>query len=377
MRKSELDIIHNKIHPKVRLNAICPYFTMFPLLFPYKVLQSAKTTDIVYDPFCGRGTTNYAARLLGLTTFGVDSNPVAHAIAQAKLVRVNPSQVRERSIHILQEYIATDIPRGEFWDFAFHPTTLQHICSIREYLLSQTRLDDVDIALRALLLGILHGPRTKDLSFYLSNQMPRTFASKPDYSVRYWKQRSLLPLEQDVVSLIHRKAEYAFNTQMPGKVNGKIVLADSRHVQNLSRKKFDWVITSPPYFGMATYEQDQWLRNWFLGGPKKVNYSNKTQVNHGSENSFIRDLASVWSNTAQKCRPGALLISRFGALPSKSQRAPASLIKESLHQANSGWKIQTIRTAGRPAAARRQANQFINNTSGYVEEIDVYAILKA
>ena len=62
--KKELEIIENKIHPKVRLNSVCPYFTMFPLTFPYKVLINAKRTDIVCDQFCGRGTTNFAARLL-------------------------------------------------------------------------------------------------------------------------------------------------------------------------------------------------------------------------------------------------------------------------------------------------------------------------
>src|SRR5258708_39580682 len=97
----ELDILENKLHPKVRLNAICPYFTMFPLWFPFKVLQAAKETDVVYDPFCGRGTTNYAARLLGIPSYGVDSNPVAHAIAQAKLIQVKPGEVQALCIDIL------------------------------------------------------------------------------------------------------------------------------------------------------------------------------------------------------------------------------------------------------------------------------------
>ena len=28
-----------------------------------------------------------------------------------------------------------------------------------------------------------------------------------------------------------------------------------------------WVVTSPPYYGLRTYGPDQWLRQWFLGGP--------------------------------------------------------------------------------------------------------------
>ena len=45
--------------------------------------------------------------------------------------------------------------------------------------------------LRAICLGALHGPLSKspDQRGYFSNQMPRTFASKPDYSVRFWRER--------------------------------------------------------------------------------------------------------------------------------------------------------------------------------------------
>lgn len=49
--------------PRLRLNAVCPYFTMFPLDFPYQHLLDAQPGEWVLDPFCGRGTTNYAARL--------------------------------------------------------------------------------------------------------------------------------------------------------------------------------------------------------------------------------------------------------------------------------------------------------------------------
>jgi len=291
------------------------------------------------------------------------------------LIQAKPVEIRTRCVSVLQESTPSFIPQGEFWELAYHPDTLKQICIIREYLLDKRPLDRIDIALRALLLGILHGPLTQEQSSYLSNQMPRTFSCKPDYSIRYWRKYSLLPPAQDVTTVLYRKACYTFNTQIPKTVQGKVVLADSRSVRSLSHRKFDWVITSPPYLGMATYEQDQWLRNWFLGGLEKVDYSGKNQLKHGSATSFVQDLSTVWSNTAEKCRPGSVLISRFGALPSRSEKTPAALFKESLQFADCGWKIQTIRTAGRPIDGKRQANQFIRKAAHHVEEIDVYAIL--
>src|SRR5438046_7923063 len=74
--------------PLLRLNGLCPYYTMFPLSFPFGALAAAEAGDWVFDPFCGRGTTILAARLRGLPCVGVDSNPVAGAIAASKLAHV-------------------------------------------------------------------------------------------------------------------------------------------------------------------------------------------------------------------------------------------------------------------------------------------------
>ncbi len=45
--------------PILRLNTICPYYTMFPLSFPFRVLNGAQPSEWVLDPFCGSGTTSW------------------------------------------------------------------------------------------------------------------------------------------------------------------------------------------------------------------------------------------------------------------------------------------------------------------------------
>jgi hypothetical protein len=349
---------------------------MFPLLFPFKALKNAKKSDIVYDPFCGRGTTNFAARLLGLKSYGVDSNPIAQAIAQSKLVYAQVDEIYNRCKNILKRINDLSLPQGEFWELAYHPNTLLDICKLRQYFLNKTILDAIDIALRAIVLGILHGPKMKTQPSYLSNQMPRTFSTKPNYSIQFWKKNDLKPEYVNLLDLVKRKATYVFNEHLPFNVGGDILLGDSRLIPDFLEERFNWVVTSPPYFGMSTYKQDQWLRNWFLGGDSQVNYSNETQLKHGSETSFIKDLAKVWTNTASKCTPNAKMIIRFGALPSKSDRIPGELIKESLTMADCGWRLSTVRSAGEPLSSNRQANQFKGGTGSYIEEIDVYATLK-
>ncbi len=43
---------------------------------------------------------------------------------------------------------------------------------------------------------------------------------------------------------------------------------------------------------------DQWLRNWFLGGPDTVDYSGCGQIAYLSPEHFSSDLRRVWRNAA-------------------------------------------------------------------------------
>ena len=171
-------------------NAICPYYTMFPLEYPLSIIGKYKTQNpIVLDPFCGRGTTIYAARKHGLRAYGLDTSPIAAAIAQAKLASANIDAVME----LAAKFVAirpSKIPENDFFRAAFSRETLNQLCGLRDGLLKARPSHEAAI-LRAAALGCLHGPAptSEGTPSYFSGQMPRTFSSKPDYSVRYWRER--------------------------------------------------------------------------------------------------------------------------------------------------------------------------------------------
>ena len=328
------------------LNGICPYFTMFPLDFPYSILNRyASAGHWVMDPFCGRGTTNCASRLLGLPSIGIDSSAVAVALSQAKLVNTSPQIIIRTARRILDEVEAPDqLPEGEFWEWAFHKDVLRSVCRLREGLLKDCRSDSRK-ALRAIVMGALHGPQPKSHPSYLSNQAPRTYAPKPRYATGFWKSRELLPPHVDVMKIIEKRAYRYYSSELAVAV-GKVVQGDSRRknvYRVIGRNKIKWVITSPPYYGIRTYIPDQWLRLWFLGGQSTVDYSTKGQLQHSSPDEFASQLKQVWQNVGSVCTSKARLVIRFGAINDRKVD-PLSLIRQSLK--DSGWKIKTTKPAG-------------------------------
>ncbi|MFI6295934.1 DNA methyltransferase [Nonomuraea sp. NPDC050790] len=355
----------------LRLNAICPYYTMFPLEFPLQQLETFTGATRVLDPFCGRGTTLYAARLAGLPSVGIDINPVAAAIAQAKLVRVTPRAVIRLANKILQSSPRGEVPDGEFWQWCYEHETLRELVTLREALLKMAT--PTAAMLRAVVLGVLHGPQNKGVPSYLSNQMPRTYASKPAYAVKFWDKRNMQPVRIPVLDVIERRANRLLEAS-PLARGGNVYLGDA--VQTLSglRQRFDLVVTSPPYYGMRTYVADQWLRSWFLGGPPEVPYGTHGQIaRQPSQDAFIQALADVWAATAHRCRRGARLAIRFGALPS-ARTNPEEMLLASLKEAKAGWVVKEVRPAGTPPKRTRQAEQF-GKAGSAIDEIDLVAEL--
>ena len=263
--------------PLLRLNGLAPYYTMFPLSFPFDALANSKAGEWVLVPFCGRGTTILAARLaacrLSESTATLSRGPLpppsypqvdaGEVMALARRYsRRSPSRPRTRNTarRVLGFVLRPQHP----------PRYLPH-----SELPARPLLHTGRGGFRGVTLGILHGPLIKART-YLSNQMPRSYSTKPVPAVRYWQRKNLTPPEVSVLKTISRRARFSFE-EVPPSTPGKVVTGDSRTCSFVQiGEMFSWVITLPPYYGMRTYFPDHWLRNWFVGGPSHVDYRAET-----------------------------------------------------------------------------------------------------
>ncbi len=355
------------------LNAICPYYTMFPIEFPLGVLRGrAKRGHWVADPFCGRGTTNFAARLLGLPSVGIDSSPVAVALTRAKMGRARIGDVVRVAKVILDETPNhLSVPEGDFWELAYERTVLRQLCWLRRELMRDCT-SDARVILRAIVLGALHGPRTKVVLSHLSNQCPRTYAPKPDYAVRFWRKCRMTPPAVEILELIRTRARRYLEEQ-PDRIASQVELGDSRSTQAWNGKAIRWIVTSPPYYGMRTYVADQWLRSWFVGGPSEVEYARPAdELSHASSEKFSGELRKVWRRLVPHCHESAKLVIRFGGIRDRDVDT-VELLKNSIR--DSGWRLTTVISAGSADSGRRQSKQFLKEDTKPKAEHDYYAVL--
>lgn len=257
-----------------RFHAICPYFAMFPEAFVREQLDASEYSGVVFDPFCGRGTTMFEALLSKREAAGCDRNPVAVCIAGAKCDPPTLAEVEERLGELRSECVEPQDHGwhgnlSEFFGMCFQRETMVQVRYLRATLDWRRRKDDRFIA--ALCLGALHGESHRSPN-YFSNRLPRTISTKPDYSLRWWRRMKSKPPPRDVFNILDRRAKYRYRTAPPTKV-GQVVEADARRAAEafprLTGKVTD-VVTSPPYLDTTNYREDQWLRAWFLGGDAEV-----------------------------------------------------------------------------------------------------------
>ena len=354
-----------------RFHSICPYFAMFPETFVEKHLAASSHAGVVFDPFCGRGTTVFQALLQGRTAGGSDVNPVAVCISGAKCDSPQQSEIHARLTELRNGFRPTAKPdwnhtHDAFFALCFHRDTLKQILYLRSLLEWRKRKDDRFIA--ALCLGALHGESHRSPN-YFSNRMPRTISTKPGYSVRWWERNRYLPPKRDVFEIIERMIDYRFRTKPPGRT-ASVIESDARRISealpSLKGRVTD-VITSPPYMDTTNYREDQWLRLWFLGGSPLTTFDRRDD-RHYCKRSYWEFLQDSWRGLAPSLAQEVRIVVRIGG-----RRLTKSELRDGLLQSLSvgtNRSVSLIDTGISSRIENTQANTFRGTKISQLTEHD-------
>lgn len=357
------------VHP---LHSICPYFAMFPPGFVERyVLAFTGPGDIVFDPFSGRGTTIFESLLLGRKAFGMDINPVAACVSAAKADPPVQATLKRRIEELRAECLDAGIisaPNSEFFNACYAPRTLRQIVFLR--LVLDWKTSKVDRFIAAMMLGCLHGESHKSKNCF-SNRMPRTISTKPDYSVRWWKDRGLVAPERDVFDILMSQVEFRFAKGVPNVV-GEARLGDVRDATLMFRKlkqKVNLVVTSPPYLDTTDYGEDQWLRIWFLGGAERPKGRLFVDARHGTSEAYWTFLAAAWNGIAGLLAPDCTIVIRIGGM-SFSEDEMEEGVLTSLRAGLGLATLDVIQPLDVSEIKNRQTNVFRPGTKGKRLEYD-------
>lgn len=246
-------------------NTECSFHQLAPYIGKTKssiagdlVERYSKLGDLIVDPFAGAGTVPLEAVIRGRRAFAADISPYARILSQAKL---SPPRTLGEALNRAQQALseAETLPQPDRQSVPrwirqfFHPKTLGEALRFAAVV----RRPGNEFLL-ACFLGILHHQRPGFLSYPSSHLVPYLRDKKcprtefPEmYAYRQLKPRLLA------------KVQRAYRRYHKSRRMGATFYQGS--VEDLELpKRFDAVITSPPYMNALDYGRDNRLRLWFI-----------------------------------------------------------------------------------------------------------------
>ena len=240
-----------------------------PQLPAFFIERLSQPGDVVYDPFMGRGTTAIEASLRGRIPYGNDINPLSKALTEP---RINPPSLNKITIRL------NEIPWESFKQVKkknlltfYHPKTLAQIEGLRDWLKQRELLkilDPIDRWIRMVALNRLTG---HSAGFFSVRTLPPNQAVSIKRQEKINQDHNQKPSQRDVPALIIKKSKNLLSQEVPTCGESLFLTKLSHKTQSIPSGSVKLSITSPPFLDVVDYQQDNWLRCWFLGiDPKSI-----------------------------------------------------------------------------------------------------------
>lgn len=249
----------------------------------------------VLDPFVGSGTLMVEAAVAGRSSIGVDTDPVAIAVARAKVHRYRISLLRNSAsalLHVVNSYRRTsaDYERMMFSDLseAAYETELT---AVREWVpaipnllhwfrryaivdLARIRqaIEEADIpAPHRMLFRVVFASIIRNSSN--ADPVPVSGLEVTSHMKRRDKEGRLV----DPFDLFERALNRAvdacrtYQAKARPETSATVIRGDATKLGDFLKGQVDAVITSPPYHGAVDYYRRHQLEMFWLGHTKSVN----------------------------------------------------------------------------------------------------------
>jgi hypothetical protein len=128
-------------------------------------------------------------------------------------------------------------------------------------------------------------------------------------------------------------------------------------------------VTSPPYLNVTNFEEDQWLRLWFLGGPPHPTRNRISRDDrHESQDQYWSFIADMWRMLGEVMAKKANVVIRLGG---RGQHVESILKKINGSSAFSRRRVELI-SQSCSELKKRQTDSFRPGTKGCLFELDCH-----
>lgn len=291
-----------------------------PQIPRYFIRHLARPTDVVFDPFCGSGTTLVEALMAGCTAYGNDINPIATLISRAKTTPITNTQVSV--IQSLQKQIrqiskammgstgilryvphapiapieditsSYDLPNIDHW---FDHKILNAFLHIRQLIEKQH-----DPVIRDFLATAVSSVVVK---FSRQDSEVRCVAVDRKVGVHEVFEGLYAKIHEMLDRIVH------FKSALPHPPRGQIFQSDTRTFTALLPSSVDLIITSPPYLNTIDYYMYHRLRMLILGmdanATRDQEIGSRLQFSSRKESPdvFIQDMSQCMSRMSDVLKP--------------------------------------------------------------------------
>jgi len=241
---------------------------LIPQIPRYFIEKYTQDNCIVFDPFCGSGTSLLEARLLDRNAIGFDINPLATLISEVKTTPLNIEKTSEtiksvkKKLRSRDSSTTVDFPNIDYW---FSSEAKKELSKIKVAVESLKQESDEDIYkfMQVCFSSIIRK------SSYADPRIAKTYKSKrvkeklrvgwvPAPSLYF---ESALEKNFEKIKLLSR--QLGENSRYV-----KVFDLDAREASSVLKQngiKIDLIITSPPYINAQDYFRSYKLELWWLG----------------------------------------------------------------------------------------------------------------